>query len=132
MIGAIGAIIAVKATLASGGTAAAVGGAVAGGLGSHILSGISSAMGWSQEDEERENRKRHFREQYEHKVKSMHNTQAEAQRAGLANIRNMANANTYGNTTNVVNFQGFNKHMKTTDIHLRQTRPTGVLLDKLR
>lgn len=117
--------------IATGGAALIAGGAVAA-VGSQALGGFNMLTGWSQEDEERENRKRHFREQYEHKVKTMHTAHREAERAGLANIRNMANANTYGNTTNVVNFQGFNKHMKTTDIHLRQTRPTGVLLDKLR
>lgn len=85
-----------------------------------------------EEDEERKDRLRLTTEGFKLKASQMWKQHEDAERQEMANIRNMANANIYGNTTNAINFQGFNEHVGASDIHLIHYRPAGDVLKKLR
>lgn len=86
----------------------------------------------SEEDEERADRLRHSMENFKLRGEQMQVHHQEAERQEMVHIRNMANSNTYGNTTHAINYQGFNEHFGTSDIHLTHYRPAGDVLERLK
>lgn len=115
------------------GAALAAGGlSMLGGMGGAAVQGASIGYKHREEDEERADRLRHANENFRLRGEQMHIQHQEAERQEMIQIRNMANSNTYGNTTHAINYQGFNEHYGTTDIHLAHYRPTGDVLKRLK
>lgn len=85
-----------------------------------------------EEDEERSDRFKYATENFRLRGEQMHIQHSEAERQEMVQIRNMANANTYGNTTHAINYQSYNEHFGTTDIHLAYYRPSGDVLERLK
>lgn len=103
-----------------------------GGVGGSIAQGAGLGLRHNEEDEERADRLRHTTDSFKLRGEQMHVQHQEAERQEMVQIRNMANANTYGNTTHAINYQGFNEHYGTTDIHLAHYRPTRDVLERLK